>query len=174
MKGLGIAFAVLCCLLLLLVLIGMLLPKRHVVSMSATYSKSPEQLSALITGPQSWRPDVASESSETNSAGELLSLETDRRGRTIRYQVSVIQPSREFRRRITNRDLPYAGTWRYVLQPIGAKTKVTVTEEGEVYNPAFRFIARFVMGYNKSIREYLIALGQASGEEVQPQSELSR
>lgn len=168
MKGIAILLAVLFGLSILIVVVGVLLPKRHVVALSAIYSKSPEELAALITGPQSWRPDVAHEKSETGTTGEHLSRETDRRGRTVVYQVLILQPSRQFSRRIVTRDLPYGGTWTYALQPLGAKTKLTVTEDGEVYNPAFRFVARFVMGYETSIKTYLTDLGRAGGEEVSP------
>jgi hypothetical protein len=40
------------------IVIGSLLPKRHVVSRSASYRATPEQLFSLIAGPQDWRPDV--------------------------------------------------------------------------------------------------------------------
>ena len=40
------------------IVIGSLLPKRHMVSRSASYRASPEHLFPLIAGPQDWRPDL--------------------------------------------------------------------------------------------------------------------
>jgi hypothetical protein len=43
---------------------------------------------------------------------------------------------------------------------------VRITENGEVYNPLFRFVSRYVIGHNRTIDAYLRALGQATGQEV--------
>jgi hypothetical protein len=45
-------------------------------------------------------------------------------------------------------------------------TAVRITENGEVGNPVFRFMARFVFGYTATIDTYLIALGQKFGEQT--------
>ena len=34
---------------------------------------------------------------------------------------------------------------------------MTITERGEVYNPIFRFVSRFVLGHEKTINTYLSA-----------------
>lgn len=41
-------------------------------------------------------------------------------------------------------------------------------EEGEIYNPIFRCLARFVFGYTSSLESYLKSLGGKFGEEVTP------
>ena len=40
----------------------------------------------------------------------------------------------------------------------GGGSAITVTERGEVYNPAFRFLSKFVFGHESSIRSFLDAL----------------
>ena len=50
----------------------------------------------------------------------------------------------------------------------GEGTLLTITERGEVYNPIFRFVSKFLMGQTKSMDEYLRALGRKFGEEVTP------
>ena len=40
----------------------------------------------------------------------------------------------------------------------GEGTRVTLTENGEIYNPVFRFMARFVFGYDGTMRTYLDGL----------------
>ena len=44
---------------------------------------------------------------------------------------------------------------------------VWITEDGEIYNVIFRFVARFFMGYNSNIEGYLNGLGRKFGEPVQ-------
>lgn len=41
----------------------------------------------------------------------------------------------------------------YRLVPDGAGTRVTITENGEVYNPLFRFVSRFLMGHTSTITD---------------------
>lgn len=168
MKGLIITVGAVCLLLLCALLIGALLPKRHVVSRSATYAQKPEQLFGLVSGSQSWRLDIARAETVLGPEGRTLLRETDRRGRTITYEMLDIHPPRKVSRRIVDRDLPYAGTWTYSLQPNGAATRLTITEDGEIYNPAFRFLARFIIGHTSTINAYLLELGRATGEQVIP------
>jgi hypothetical protein len=33
-------------------------------------------------------------------------------------------------------------------------TELTITENGEVYNPLFRFVSRFIMGHAATIEKY--------------------
>ena len=51
---------VLVLLVAVVVVIGLLLPKRHVASRSAVLQTTPERLFGLISGSQEWRPDVKS------------------------------------------------------------------------------------------------------------------
>lgn len=148
------------------VAIGYSLPWRHVVSRMATYRATPEQLYALITGPQNWRPDVLRYEAVSDSGGRELMRETTRNGETITYELSERTPI-SIKRRIATENLPYSGTWTYMLHAEGAVTTVRITEDGEVYNPVFRFVSRFVMGHTSTIDAYLRALGKATGQEVQ-------
>jgi hypothetical protein len=36
-----------------------------------------------------------------------------------------------------------------------------ITEDGEVYNPVFRFVSRFVMGHTATMDKYLADVGKA-------------
>jgi hypothetical protein len=55
-----------------------------------------------------------------------------------------------------------------VVTPEGAGSRVRITERGEVYNPVFRFMSRFVMGHSATARAYLMSLGRKYGAEVAP------
>jgi hypothetical protein len=147
----------------LVVVTGYLLPARHVVSRSASFSTTPERLHALIAGPQDWRPGIARSAFVDTADHRLILQETDRQGQTISYEQTDVIPTRSLKRRIVTEDLPYRGSWTYELTSNGALTTLTITEDGEVDNPFFRFVARFLIGYAKSIDGYLGDLAGAVG-----------
>jgi len=144
--------------------IGAMLPKRHVASRSAVFHAGREPLYALVAGTQTWRPDVkACEAMEKD--GRRFQRETDKHGHTILYEVEEPGPDRIVRR-IASEDLPYGGRWTVTFAPKDDGTQVRITEEGEVYNPIFRFVSKFILGQTASIDAYLKAMGAAVGEDA--------
>jgi hypothetical protein len=154
-------------LILAVMVTGLLLPKRHVVSRSAAYHDNPERLFSLIAGPQTWRPDVLRCETLPDANGRELIRETTRGGESITYEVLDRVPPKSLKRRIASENLPYSGTWTYSLQSNGESTIVRITEDGQVYNPVFRFISRLVLGYTHTMDAYLRALGKATGQAVE-------
>ena len=75
------------------------------------------------------------------------------------YEVVESDPPQNLVTRIAEANLPFGGTWTYDITPAadGAST-LTMTENGEVYNPIFRFMSRYVMGYTATMDRYLQAL----------------
>ncbi|MGA2653244.1 MAG: SRPBCC family protein [Terracidiphilus sp.] len=146
--------------------IGALLPKRHVVTRTALFKASPEKLFALIAGNQDWRPDVKACEMITDG-GKEFQRETSKRGETILYELEGSRPPLAIQRRIATENLPYGGSWSFALEPGNGETRVRITEDGEVYNPVFRFVSRFVMGQTTTLDAYLSAMGKAVGENVQ-------
>jgi Polyketide cyclase / dehydrase and lipid transport len=154
-------------LVLTVVVIGSILPKRHVASSSASYRATPERLFSLITGPQDWRPDVLRCEAVPSADGRELMRETTRNGRTITYELLDRMPPWSVKRRISTENLPYSGTWTYSLRANDGMTTVQITEDGQVYNPVFRFVSRFVLGQTRTMDAYLRALGKATGQEIE-------
>jgi len=148
------------------VVIGSLLPKRHVASRSASYRATPEQLFSLISGPQNWRPDVLSSETVPDSGGRELMRETTKNHEVVTYELQDRIPPTSITRRIATQDLPYSGSWAFSLQPNGGMTVVRITENGEVYNPVFRFVS-FVLGHTGTMDGYLRALGEAMKQKVE-------
>jgi hypothetical protein len=167
MKILLIAIAVAVILIAGIVVIGLLLPKRHVVSRSASYRATPDGLFTLIAGPQNWRPDVRGYEPVADPNGHDLVRETTKDGETITYELLDRVPPRSIKRRIATPNLPYAGTWTFSLEPKGETTLVRITEDGEVYNPLFRFVSRFILGQTGTIDRYLQALATATGQQIE-------
>ena len=70
--------------------------------------------------------------------------------------------------RIADQGLPFGGTWTFDIAPAAdGGSELRVTEDGEVYNVIFRFMARFFFGYTSSIETYLRDLGAKFGQPVE-------
>ena len=129
----------------IIVIIGAALPKAHVVSRKMTFRASPNDLFTLIAGPSDWRGVKY----ELLSPSPLKWRETD-----ITYErVETIAPTRIVNR-IADPKLPFGGTWTYEITPQANGSELTITENGEVYNPIFRFVSRFIMGHAATIEKY--------------------
>ena len=169
MKIVLIVAGALAAIVICVVVIGYMLPNRHVASRSAMFKTAPERLFALIAGSQDWRPDVKTCELITRE-GKQFQRETSKHGETILYGLQSSKPPVAVERRIATENLPYSGTWSFVLTPENGGTRVRITEDGEVYNPVFRFVSRFVLGQTATQDAYLKAMGKATGEEVRPEN----
>jgi hypothetical protein len=167
MKFIVIGFGLLAVFLGSVFIVGLLLPRQHKASAVASYRTSAEHLYSLINGSQEWRPDINHSESFTDDSGRQWMRESSRDGSTIAYEVLERVSPTVLRRRIATKGLPYGGSWTYTLQHFDDHTDVQITEDGEIYNPVFRFVARFILGYNRSVDDYLKALGSATGQEVE-------
>ena len=158
MKWILIGALILAGILVLVVIIGALLPKQHTASRSITVNASPETVWKLISGPPTWRPDVKSYEELPVQNGHRMWRETDKHGQTITYeQIEASEPKRMVMK-IADPKLPFGGTWTFDIEPNTQGCSLTITENGEVYNPIFRFVSRFVMGHTATIDAYLTAL----------------
>lgn len=139
--------------------IGYMLPQGHVASREAVVDAPRETVFARISDPAgypAWRPDV--------SSVEVLSRDPLRwreqtGGDAITYEVVEQQPPDRLVVRIADPDLPFGGTWTYELRPEGKGTRIVITERGEVYNPFFRFMSRFVFSPTATMEGMLRAMG---------------
>jgi uncharacterized protein YndB with AHSA1/START domain len=160
MKVLLLAAAVLVLIAVVIAAIGAMLPVQHVASRSAALAASPETVWRLITdvdGFPKWRPEVKSVERLPDRDGRAVWVEDTSSGR-ITLAVDRAEPPGLLVLRIADPDLPFGGTWTYELSPDGSGTVLRITENGEVYNPVFRFVSRFVFGHEGTIAGYLAAL----------------
>ena len=157
MRYLLIAAAILGALVLLVVVIGWSLPVKHQATSEVTINTSPTALYKLITDVErypTWRSSVKQTERLPDSAGRTRFREIGS-DRPILYEMEGAEPNKRIVTRIVDRSLPFGGSWTYEMIPRGDSTTLRITENGEVYNPIFRFVSRFVMGHTRTIKTYL-------------------
>jgi len=103
-----------------------------------------------------WRPGVDAVERLEDRDG-LPHYEESGRFGTLGYTVEFPEPGRKMVTRIVGKG-DFGGTWTYVLEPDGDGSRLTVIEDGEIYNPVFRVLTRYVFGYDVTLRDYLNAV----------------
>jgi uncharacterized protein YndB with AHSA1/START domain len=165
MKIVIMVVAVLVSLVLLVAIIGWSLPVKHSVSRMATYAPPPEVVYGAITRVEdfpAWRSKVKTVDVLDTANGRRRFRESGGDG-DILYEVEDAQPPRRLVTRIADDELPFGGRWTYELTPSGNGTTLRITEDGEVYNPIFRFMSKFVFGHHATLDSYLTDLGRKLG-----------
>lgn len=160
MKWILIGVAVVVVLVIVLLAIGWSLPVAHTASRSASFGVAPQTVWSAIATPDvfpSWRPDVKSVERLPDRDGRMAWIENGRNGR-ITYEVEQRDAPRRLVVRIADRNLPFGGAWTYDVAPSAGGCMVTITEKGEIYNPVFRVMARYVFGYESTMAAYLDSL----------------
>ena len=167
MKWLIIAIVALVVMVALALFTGFMLPVAHVASRTARLKASPQTVWDVITGPPDWRPDVRSYINLPLRDGRQAWTEMSKDARAITFErLESVPPQRMVTRIVTHVEPspPFGGTWTYEIVPDNNGSVLTITENGEVYNPVFRFVSRFVMGHTATIDAYLKALKAKLGE----------
>lgn len=166
MRYLLISAAVLGAVVLIVLLVGWSLPVKHRAASEATFSSSPGSLYQLITDVDrfpEWRGSVKRIERVPDSAGKKRFREVGTDG-TILFEIESAVPDQRLVTRIADRSLPFGGSWTYELIPRGDSTTLRITEDGEVYNPIFRFVSRFIFGHTATIEKYLVDVRTVAGK----------
>ena len=150
-------------LIAIVVAIGYSLPVKHRAEMSANFKVTPDTVFALITKVEdfpTWLSGLKSVELLPSTDGRKRFRERSGDG-AIAYVIESSEPGRRLVTRIDDKSLPFGGTWTYVLTPVPeGGTTLRITEDGEIYNPVFRFVSRFFMGYDRTIKTYLADVGK--------------
>jgi hypothetical protein len=109
---------------------GSRLPKAHSVSRTARIGMAPAALHALLVTKVSGPQEVPLRIERNEPPGLLVT-------------------------RIADPTLPFGGTWTYRIAEAPGGSELTITEDGEVYNPVFRFMSRFVFGHYATLDKFL-------------------
>ena len=141
MKWIIWTLVVLVALVALVTIIGWLLPQNHEASRSATFNQPRDRLFAAVQ----------------------QQVEEEQKSGDVRMQVEDSQPPSRLVMRVSPGQA-FGGTWTFELTPVGGGTRLTITERGEVYNPIFRFMSRFVIGHTATMETFITNLGKRVGE----------
>lgn len=143
---------------------------RHSVAREAIYPIGRDSLFALLTDVErfsKWRSGLARVESRPAVDGRARWLEAGGDGEILLELVDAV-PAERLITRIADPDLPFGGTWTYELADADIArpaqgTRLRITEDGEVYNPLFRFMSRYVFGHSRTIDRYLLDLRSVAG-----------
>jgi ribosome-associated toxin RatA of RatAB toxin-antitoxin module len=142
------------------VCVGYLLPQNHEASRSAEFNRPPQDVYALVAEvanyPAWWSNITKVEM--IDRPGQITFKEHMSTGPVIMTVVEQSPPSR-FMTKIDDPGQPFGGTWTFEIAALGdGKSRLTITERGEIYNPIFRVMSRFVFGYTGTMESCLAAL----------------
>lgn len=149
-------------------LAGSRMPREHRTQMTAIYRSDRATVWTALTDyasmPQ-WWPAVQSVRIEKRSDGTELTWNTDAHGEAIPFRTSETKVNEKLVRVIARDDLPFGGTWTYELAdaPQGG-TKLTLTEDGYINPPIFRAIAKWFVGLDTTMKDFLRHLEKRLGD----------
>jgi uncharacterized protein YndB with AHSA1/START domain len=147
-------------------LVGWLLPVKHEASRTAHIDRPREDVYAAIADVAAyptWFSGVSRVEMLDAPAGTIRFRQHSATGPLVMEVVEATPPSR-FVTRIADPKQPFGGTWTFELVPDGTGTRATITERGEIYNPFFRFMARFIFGSTKTMETCLRSLAGVSSQ----------
>jgi len=158
MRWIIVIVAGLALVVLLVVVIGALLPKAHSVSRTVRIALPPDALYTVLAGVgqyQSWRPDVKTLQRLPDRDGMPVWIE-ETGGMKIPMRFERMERPSLLVARIDTDELPFTGSWTYRIVPAGSgAADLSVTEDGEVRNPVFRLMSRFVFGQYATMDAFL-------------------
>lgn len=162
------ALAAIALLAVLLVAVGFALPERHRAVVRAHYAQPAEAVQHAIldvAAAPTWRSGV--DSVQILSQQPLTWREHTDWG-TLTMAIVEASPSKIVSR-IVDTGQGFGGTWTFAVTPNAGGTTLTITEDGEVYNPIFRVMSKFIFGHYTGLEAYAADLGRKFGNEVEPE-----
>lgn len=135
---------------------GLLLPRGHRASRTVTYTASPAAVFSAVTDfaafPE-WRSDVTRVEILDQPEGLTRFREHGRHG-PVTYRVELREPDAKLVTRIDDPSLPFGGSWTLEIRPAPGGSALTITEDGEIYNPIFRVLSKVAFSPYATIDAY--------------------
>lgn len=158
MRWILVIVAAVALLVVVVTVIGALLPKAHSVSRTARINLPADALYSVLADVdqyRSWRVDVTSLQRLPDKGGMPAWIE-ESNGMKIPMRFERMDRPSLLVGRIDTDTLAFGGTWTYRIVPVAAgASDLTITEDGEVKNPIFRFMSRFVFGHHATMDGFL-------------------
>jgi hypothetical protein len=155
MKWIFISLGILIVLIAIVYLIGLLMNVKHEATIQREFKKiGMDEILSVITdykGYANWRSgikeltiDSVNHWTEKNSHGDKVS-----------YRLEMGDEKGKLITRILNKDLAYGGFWEFTFTSIDDGCSIKIVENGEVYNPLFRFMAKYIFGHETTLKNYM-------------------
>jgi hypothetical protein len=142
-------------------IVGTMLPKGHRASRTVMLRATPRAVFAVIADfahGADWRPDVERVEILSGAGPGMEFREIGSNG-SVRYRVEVLEPDAKIVTRIADTTLAFGGSWTFDLAPApSGDTRLTITEDGEVYNPIFRLMSKVFFPPTATIDKFLTSL----------------
>jgi hypothetical protein len=138
-KWIGFVGAGLVGVVVLVAAIGAALPRNHKASRTLRLRRTPEEIWPVVT-------QMAGASS-------------------VPVEVVEQQAPRRLVTRVKETEKNFGGTWTIAIEPVPDGSTLTITEDGWVANPVFRFVSRFVMGHHATMDAILTRVAAQLNEE---------
>jgi len=137
---------------------GHSLPERHTAQITFEVPKPRAAVWAALIDyaamPQ-WWPAVTAVRLETKPNGDVVTVNTDKRGQQVAFRTKEEKAAARLVREIVGDNLPFGGVWTFELAD-GAtgRTRLTLTEDGFIKPPIFRGIARLFMKPDATMQDF--------------------
>jgi uncharacterized protein YndB with AHSA1/START domain len=150
---------------------GAMLPEKHTVTRSIAVERPIAEVWQVLTDHAQdplWRPDLERVKKLGDRNGHSVWEEKYKNGDVVRLETTLSEAPKRMERKIVDQSA-YGGVWVIELSGSddGKMTTVRITENGEVYNPAFRIIGRFIIGFESTLEKYLTDLAGKFGTKPQ-------
>jgi hypothetical protein len=162
LRWIGTVLGLIVFIVLVLIGVGTSLPVHHRSTCSADIAKPVDKVWEAVYDVQSsaWRSGVARVDFPKPGAAVGDSwIEIDRYGNSVEYQRVSAERDRRLVVRVVGQSM-FGGQWTYQFSPLPNGTRVSIVEDGEIYNPIFRLVSRYVTGYAATMHAYLTDLGK--------------
>jgi hypothetical protein len=152
--------------------VGLMLPRSHVATSGITVGQPPDSVWAVIRDLSmipSWWKDVTGSVRLPDAEGRERWRQDTRMGPMTLEITESRPPQRMVTRIVTAPGADYGGTWTYQITAMNGGSRLTITEEGWVANPFFRFVSYVFFGVHGTMDDCLEALGSRFGQRVRPE-----
>jgi hypothetical protein len=147
---------------------GAMLPLGHVASRKVKLNQTPDAVwQAINNHPDepNWRPELKSIERLADVNGHPAWQENYKDGMKLLLEDTESVPAKKLVRKVAESRNMFSGQWEFEITPAAAGSSILqITERGQVPNPLFRFVSRFIMGHTKSMEQYMTALAKKFGE----------
>jgi hypothetical protein len=155
----------------IVVAVGYALPRKHVTARAISLRQQPADVFTLVSNfkeEPAWRADVQSVEFLSPVDGRVSFREKGKNGDITMEVVESNSPARLVTR-IADPNLPFGGAWIFDIAATSVGCRLNITERGEVYNPVFRFVSRFILGHTGTLDTYLGSVARRFGESSTPE-----